>query len=118
MMPQPFLSFSSQYVMPISPYFTVAIARCSWAGSGFPVRHPAWPSLRAVSSPIRAVGRRSVDRRALLRTVAGGLLGTPLATEAQPVAQSYRIGIRVDDCKRALDSSAPGIALALIAQLA
>jgi hypothetical protein len=36
--PFPFSSVSSQYVIPISPYSAVAVARCFWACSGVPAR--------------------------------------------------------------------------------
>ena len=31
-------AFSSQYVMPMSPYIVVAVVRCSWVSSRLPVR--------------------------------------------------------------------------------
>src|SRR5262249_37254030 len=34
-----------------------------------------------------------MDRRAFLGTLAGGLLATPFAVEAQPAGASYRVGI-------------------------
>jgi len=33
-----FSNFSSQYVIPISPYIAAAVVRCTLACSGFPVR--------------------------------------------------------------------------------
>jgi putative tryptophan/tyrosine transport system substrate-binding protein len=88
--------------------------RPHWSSGGSVRRRPSWTALSRVRIPVRPVfseeaghGDRSidapggprprgdlvVDRRGFIRTVAGGLLTTPLAAEAQQLGKPYRIGV-------------------------
>ena len=72
---------ADETVAPLDP----ALVRTGRTGSGW---RPALPN-KTASGAVTS----SMDRRAFLATLAGGLLAAPPAVKAQPAGKVYRIGL-------------------------